>query len=368
MVNREISRPVLQSGRPAIGYWQSPGRVNLIGEYTDYNLGFVLPFAIDRRVFVAVAKSNEPGVTIRSERKNSVVSRKYSSLRRNEPVTWASYVLGVIWAFHQSGISLPGLEVSLDSDIPPGAGLSSSAAIEAAVAVAINDITSTGLSRLHLAKLCHVAETEYVGIPVGIMDQMAVVNGRSRHAMLIDCRDESVVQVPLNVEQIMVIDTRVRHSNKDGRYAQKRERCAWAVSQLGVSSLREANLTMVDDALEGESRRIARHVVTENDRVLETVNRLSNGESIGDLLVSSHRSLQYDFDVSCQELDCIVDVAMANGADGARMFGAGLGGCAIMIADDPPRIVTLVEKEFYRHGYRPPRSFGVIASDGAGAV
>lgn len=368
MIPLERSRSAPQNGRSVIGYWQSPGRVNLIGEYTDYNLGFVLPFAIDRRAFVGVARLDEPKVIISSKSKTTVVTRNYSSLRRNETVTWASYILGVLWAFQQRGITLPGLEIALDSEIPSGAGLSSSAAIEAAVAVAVNDIVATKFGRPDLAKLCHVAETEYVGVPVGIMDQMAVVNAKNGHAMLIDCRDESVAQVPLDTHQIFVVDTCVRHSNSDGQYAHKRAQCALAASQLGVNSLREANVEMVDEVLEGDLRKVAHHIVTENDRVLETVSRLSKGEPFGDLLLSSHHSLRKDFGVSTPQLDCVVDVAMTNGADGARMFGAGLGGCAFFIAEDPVRIASLIEARFRRLGYSPPRSFGVIPTDGAGPV
>jgi galactokinase len=330
-------------------------------------MGFVLPFAISRRLHVNVALLDEAEVVVSSTLARDVVVRDLDGLAPSEPFSWASYVLGTVWAFQEYGVEIPGFEFSLHSEIPAGAGLSSSAAVEAAVAVAINDITGAGLDRLQLARLCHKAETEYVGVPVGIMDQLAVLNAQPNNAMLIDCFDQSMQQVPFSPNQLLVVDTMVRHANRDGSYALKRAQCAQAAARLGVTSLREADLSMVEN-LDGELAKVARHVVTENARVTETVSRLSNGQPIGDLLLASHRSLQHSFGVSCPELDCVVDTAMSNGAEGARMFGAGNGGCALVLADDWQTIASKIEDEYRSRGYRPPQSFVVGPSGGAGRI
>ncbi len=362
------SRPQLLRGKKPEGRWQSPGRVNLIGEFTDYNMGFVLPFAISSRLHVLAARLDNPEVVVSSGQASDVVVRNLDELTPADSFSWASYVMGVVWAFQESGVDVPGLEFAIHSEIPSGAGLSSSAAIEAAVAVAINDITESRFDASQLAQLCHQAETEYVKVPVGMMDQLAVLNARSDGAMLIDCLDQSIRQVPFSPDHLVVVDTRVRHANRDGSYASKRSLCVQAALRLGVDSLREANLLMVESSLDGELAKVARHVVTENQRVIDTVSRLSRGESIGDLLVASHRSLQHDFGVSCPELDCAVDTAMSSGADGARMFGAGNGGCALFLADDWRHVVSDVEGEFERRGFRPPNCFEVRPCDGAGRV
>jgi galactokinase len=197
------------------------------------------------------------------------------------------------------------------------------------------------------------------------MDQLAVLNAEPHNAMLIDCLDQSIQQVPFSPNQLLVVDTMVRHANRDGSYALKRSQCAQATSRLGVNSLREADLSSVERTLEGELERVARHVVSENERVIETVRRLSVGQSIGDLLLASHRSLQHSFGVSCPELDCVVDTAMTYGAEGARMFGAGNGGCALVVVDDWQRVASMIEAEYGRRGYRPPQCF--VVSPGAGA-
>ena len=362
------SEAKLLSGKQPVGRWQSPGRVNLIGEFTDFNMGFVLPFAIARHVNVIVAPLDDSEVVVSSTRAKNVVAKNMNELKPSEPSSWASYVLGIVWAFREYGVDVPGLEFALQSDIPPGAGLSSSAAIEAAVAVAINDITAANLNRLQLSRLCHQAESEYVGVPVGMMDQLAVLNAQPNHAMLIDCLDQSIQQVPLSRSHFLIVDTRVRHVNRDGSYASKRSQCAQAAAQLGVNSLREADLSMVEQRLDGALARVAHHVVTENQRVIEMVSRLSMGQPIGELLLASHRSLQHYFGVSCPELDCVVDTAMSNGAEGARMVGAGNGGCALVLTEDWRKIASEVRAEYRRRGFRPPRSFVVTPAGGAGRV
>lgn len=362
------SRSTLLRGKPPIGRWQSPGRVNLIGEFTDYNMGLALPFAISRRIQVLVAVLEDPEVVISSKQMSDVDVRSQHHLSPTDAISWASYAAGVVWAFRESGVDVPGLELVFDSDLPSGAGLSSSAAMEAAVAVAINDITKSDFDASQLARLCHQAETEFVGVPVGMMDPLAVLHARSDNAMLIDCLDQSIRHVPFSPHHLVVVDTRVRHANRDGSYALRRSQCLQAAARLGIDSLRDASLSMVESSLDGDLADVARHVVTENERVAESVRRLSNGESIGDLLLASHRSLQHSFGVSCPELDCVVDSAMSSGADGARMFGAGNGGCALVLAEDWRHIVRNVEREFKRRGFRAPQCIVERPCGGAGRV
>jgi galactokinase len=341
--------------------------VNLIGEFTDFNLGLVLPFAIARRVDVEVALLGHSEVVVSSSLARNAVARNINDLIPSDAMTWASYVLGIVWVFREHGVEVPGLEFSLHSDLPWGAGLSSSAAIEVAVGVAINDITAANLDHLQLARLCRKAETEYVGEPVGAMEPLAVLNAKSKNAMLIDCLTQSIEQISFSPSNLLVVNTRVRHANRDGNYALKRSRCAQAAAVLGVNSLRDADLSMVENSLDGDLATVARHVVTENDRVTVTVKRLSCGQTIGDLLLESHRSLQ-SFGVSCPELDCIVDTAMPNGADGARMFGGGNEGCVIGLVEDEKETVSKIEAAFRKRGYRAHQSFVVSPCDGAGRV
>ena len=358
----------LPSGRPALGLWQSPGRVNLIGEFTDYNDGHVLPFAIDRRIVAAVGVRKDRTLVVASRQQQDVVIWPRDEFDKPPRLNWASYVMGVIWAFRQQGVDVPGLEIALDSDVPLGAGLSSSAALTAVTAVAINDITSADLSPTQLAGICLTAENDYVGVPTGMMDQFAVIHGRAGHAMLIDCELQTIDYIPLDLGSLLVVNTQIRRSNADGNYAKKRRQCALAAEALGVSSLRHANIKMVEEGLRGEMRRIARHVVTEEGRVLDAAGRLIDGRPIGDLLVASHRSLHEDFVVTIPELDCVVDTAMNFGAAGARMMGAGMGGCAIVVCDDPLEMSNHIELEFRQRGFKPPECFTVTPSPGAGVV
>lgn len=346
------------------GLWQSPGRVNLIGEHTDYNEGFVLPFAIDRRLRVAVARRADRRIVVDSIQLGRGVELRLDA--QDKGAGWALYVMGVLRSFEDAGVDVPGLEILIDSDIPLGAGLSSSAALEAAIAVAVNDIVGAGRTTDQLVALCHRAESHYVGVPVGVMDQNAVLATHADHAILIDCRSHDVRQVRLALGPMLIIDTRVRHDNADGAYAERRRACERVATSLGVTSLRDATPSMVE-GLHGEAQRLVRHVVGENARVLETVRRLEGGLPIGDLLLSSHASLRDDFRVSCPELDCAVDVAVAAGAQGARLTGAGFGGCVIVVGGDHELILKRAVNEFRRRGFAPPEGFRVSPSQGAGA-
>jgi len=359
------------TGRAPEGLWQAPGRVNLIGEHTDYNAGFALPFAIDRRTVVALRRRPDRRVRCWSSHNDTGASPVEVSLDALPPreaiAPWARYPIGVLWALSQAGIRPPGVDLVVDSNLPVGAGLSSSAAREAAVAVAVDDACDLGLRWRALAEVCHTAESDFVGAPVGRLDQVAVLCGRRDHGLMIDFRSLDVDHLLLGPGPIVVVDTQVRHRNADGAYAVRRRACQQAAVLLGVSFLRDATLEMVE-TLDGELRRRARHVVSENERVLEVARRLRSGDAMGDLLYQSHASLRDDFEVSCPELDAVVEAARQAGATGARLTGAGFGGCAIVLGVEVSALGEVLTDEFRGRGLRPPTAFAVRASDGAGRL
>ena len=364
-----------------IGIWSAPGRVNLIGEHTDYNEGFVLPFAIGQRTSAAVASRQDDRIRVASTLADAPIELPLRDLSRelfaSEAVpTWAAYPLGVAWALHASGASGPGVDIAISSDVPLGAGLSSSAAIECAVALALNDLWGAGLDRRALAQIGRRAENEVVGAPTGIMDQMASIHGEADAALFIDCRTLDAQIVPLGFAEqglsLLVVDTRVKHSHATGGYGDRRAACERGARALGVEALRDAAAADLDRAtglLDDETFRRVRHVVTENRRVRETVQmlRTQGPRGIGPFLTASHLSLRDDFEVSTPELDTAVDAALAAGALGARMTGGGFGGAAIALVD-----TTAVEKAsdavraaFAASGFTEPGIFTVTPSAGA---
>ncbi|AXJ10348.1 galactokinase [Arthrobacter sp. PM3] len=359
------------------GVWRAPGRVNLIGEHTDYNEGFVLPFAIDRTARVAVGIRPDSAVRMLSTFGNQgLTTADTASLDRAAARGWTKYPLGVIWALQQVGVTVPGVDLLLDSDVPRGAGLSSSHAIECAVITALNDLTSAGLSAQDMVLATQRAENDFVGAPTGIMDQSASLRATAGHAVFLDCRDQSVRQVPFDADAaglvLLVIDTRVSHSHADGEYAARRESCELGAEVLGVRALRDVGLEDLEEAsglLDAETFRRVRHVVTENDRVLQTVELLETlGPAvIGPLLDASHASMRDDFEISCAELDLAVDTARSAGALGARMTGGGFGGSAIALtpAGSEPQVRAAVGQAFSRAGYTAPEIFSVRPAAGA---
>ena len=372
------------TGYEADGTWSAPGRANLIGEHTDYNGGFVLPFAIDRRTTVALARRDDGILRVASTFADEVVEVPLAELKRlrdaGELRGWSAYVLGVAWALGEAGADLDrvtGCDLLIDSDVPVGAGLSSSAAIECAVAVALNEEWELGLSRPALARVGQRSENEVLGAPTGIMDQSASLLGKRDAVVFLDCRSLESEIVPLGLEAagltILVIDTGVQHDHATGGYRDRRESCERGAETLGVATLRELSIDDLDDArtrLDDVTFRRVRHVVTENARVLETVRLLreSGPGAIGELLDASHQSLRNDFEVSVPELDLAVETAQANGAIGARMTGGGFGGSAIALVpvDSISRVVAAVADAFAEHGFGAPDVFSVTPSDGAG--
>ncbi|WP_146363977.1 galactokinase [Arthrobacter yangruifuii] len=361
------------------GLWSAPGRVNVIGEHTDYNAGFVLPFAIKHSTTVAAAVRSDRTVRVSSTfaPDDEPVEVDLDLLTEGSVHGWAAYPLGVLWAMEQSGHRCPGLDLLVDSNVPVGAGLSSSAALECAVAVAVTDLAQTGMSRRELAGIGQLAENRMVGAPTGIMDQSASLLGKPGHAVFLDCRSGEARLVPLDLEgaglELLVIDTRVSHSHSTGGYAARRRSCELGAEQMGVPALRDltvGDLGRAADVLEEETFRRVRHVVTENARVEAAVEVLtgSSPAALGPLLVASHASMRDDFEISCPELDTAVEAALAAGALGARMTGGGFGGSAIALArvSDVPAIRSAVEQAFASADFRAPGIFSVLPGAGAG--
>ncbi len=372
-----------RTGRHPGGVWAAPGRVNIIGEHTDYNAGLVLPFAIDREAVAAVAVRDDDVVTCVSLDVGDVgdvggeVSMRLGDLRPGAVAGWAAYVLGVVWALRDTGVDVPGLDIVVTSDVPPGAGLSSSAALETAVALAVAQLTGSTADRTQLAIAARRAETDMVGAPVGIMDQMAALHGRVGCALLLDCRSLDVAAVPLDHLRdaglrLVVVDTRVAHANAAGGYAARRRACEHAADLLGVPALRDATAAAVEAELSGDLRRYARHVVTEIARVRAAATALEGGDiaSLGTLFAASQASMRDDFRISCAEVDVAVEAAIAAGAVAARMTGGGFGGCvlALVPAARCGAVAAAVASAFRARGYAPPRSFAVQPSGGAHRV
>lgn len=366
-------------GHEASGVWSAPGRVNLIGEHTDYNEGYVLPFAITRRTIVALGLRDDTTIRVASAFADEIAEINIADLSPDRLGGWAAYPLGVAWALGQHGADLaavPGVDIFIESDVPVGAGLSSSAAIESAVALALNDVWQLGLNRAALAQVGRLAENEAVGAPTGIMDQSAALLGARDSAVFLDCRSLEADIVPLGLADaglaIVVIDTGVSHSHATGGYAERRASCELGARMLGVSSLRDVAVGDLDRAreiLDDTTFRRVRHIVTENQRVLDTVEalRTTGPASIGALLDASHESLRDDFEISVPELDLAVETAQANGAIGARMTGGGFGGAAIALAplDAVSRIQVAIDGAFAEHSFGQPEMFIVSASHGA---
>jgi galactokinase len=365
-----------RTGRDPEGVWAAPGRVNLIGEHTDYNDGFVLPAAIDRLVLVAAGRRAGGRLRLWSLQAEPPADLELAGIGPGTVGGWAAYPAGVAWALGQAGVELGGADLVVDGDVPAGSGLSSSAALECATATALADLGGAGLDRAALAGLARRAENEVVGVPSGVMDQMVSMLGRAGHALFLDTRSLGAEQVPLPLEAaglcLVVIDTRAGHRLVDGAYADRRAACQAAAAVLGVPALRDATPALLEryaTALGDPGLRRARHVVTENARVLAAVELLRAGDldRLGPLLAASHASLRDDYEVSSPELDTAVEAAVAAGAVGARMTGAGFGGSAIALVETAlaGRVADRARDTFAAAGFGPPQVTAVVPSDGA---
>lgn len=359
-------------GYEPTGVWSAPGRANLIGEHTDYNEGFVLPFGIDRRTYASIALRPDQICRVASD----IDGKTYEFELGQKPVDldWALYPLGVAWAMAEYATS--GFDCFITSDVPVGAGLSSSAAIECAVAIGLNELWGAGRSRQELALIGQKAENQVVGAPTGMMDQTASMLAKPDAAVLLDCQSLEAKSVPLGLSEkgllVAIIDTQVAHRHSDGGYRVRRESCERGAAAMGVSSLRglsEADLARAQSELDEVDFRRVRHVVTENQRVLDTVAALAEGdlEQLGELMLASHASMRDDFEISIDELDKAVEIAMQTGAVGSRMTGGGFGGAAIAIIQK--ELLTELERNckaaFNQAGFIEPRVFAVEPSEGA---
>jgi galactokinase len=329
----------------AANIYRAPGRVNLIGEHTDYNDGFVLPAAIEFYCWVAAAARKDGKVAIYSENFNETVEASLDSLTPLGKKHWANYPLGVAWVLRQAGKPLTGANLYIAGEVPLGAGLSSSAAIEVAVGLALVSVSGLAVDRTELAQLCQKAENEFVGARVGIMDQFVSCHGRASHALMLDCRslEYELVKLPANV-QLVMCNTMVKHELASGEYNARRAECEEGVRILRtalpeIRALRDVTLAQMEAHRQKLSPKVfarCRHVITETERVKSAVETLRRGDSkaLGALLQDSHRSLRDDYEVSCKELDLMVEIAVAQpGLIGARMTGGGFGGCTINLVE-----------------------------------
>lgn len=348
-------------GKSPAWFVAAPGRVNLIGEHTDYNDGFVLPMAIERYTVIAAAPPNSsqhpPHLRLHSASVNASIDIALDSRQRRSDPLWSNYVRGVVAAFQERGARLPSMDALVVSDVPLGGGLSSSAALEVATATLLETVTGMTLDPVDKARLCQRAEREFAGVPCGLMDQLVCILGEEKGPMLIDCRSGAARAVSLAhpTACILIANSNVRHSLGDGAYAHRRAECETAARQLGVASLRDATPEMVDGArhaLGPVIHRRARHVVTENARTLEAARALEAGavQAAGSLFYDSHSSLRDDYEVSCAELDVLVDAARELGERfgvyGARMTGGGFGGCTVTLVEAEQ--VEAVSRELHR--------------------
>ena len=361
----------------AAGVWFAPGRANLMGEHTDYNGGLVLPFALAQGVTATASARADGLLVLRSGQvPGELTEAAVDSLRPGSVTGWAAYPAGVAWALRAEGYPITGASIAFDSDLPLGAGLSSSAALECSAALALTELNGLAVPRPQLAAIARRAENEFVGAPTGIMDQSAALLCQAGHALLLDCRSGIGTAVPLDPPAgglaLLIVDTRARHVLTDGGYATRRLACEDAARALGVRSLRDITDSSELAGLDPLLRRRARHVVTENSRVLATATLLRTGRlaQVGPLLTASHASLRDDFEVSWPAADAAVDAAVQAGACGARMTGGGFGGSVIALvhAERENRVRAAVADRYAQEGWPAPGFADGVPSAGARRV
>jgi galactokinase len=355
--------------------YAAPGRINLIGEHTDYNLGFALPIALPERTVVTYAPDDGAELAVHSDQEDGDVSIPLDTTP-GDTAGWAGYVAGVLWSLRGAGHDVRGGTMSITSDVEMGSGVSSSAALECAVIGALTAGTGVRLDRIELARLAQRAENDYVGAPTGMMDQLASLCGEPRKALMIDFREPTVEPVAFDPDAVnvalLLINSRAPHQHAGGEYASRRASCERAAADLGVSSLRDVQdrgvgvLAGVADPVDA---RRARHILTDNQRVLDVVEALEDSDfaTIGQLFNASQTSMRDDFEITPEHIALIADTAGAAGALGARMTGGGFGGCVIALAPaaKAEHIADAVRVAVAEAGYNAPTIIRTRAGQGA---
>ncbi|MCT7661459.1 galactokinase [Mycobacterium deserti] len=358
--------------------YAAPGRINLIGEHTDYNLGFALPIALPERTVVSYSPTDTDRIVVRSDREDGEVTIALDTAP-GAVEGWAAYVAGVVWALRGAGHEVRGGTMSITSEVEVGSGVSSSAALECAVLGALVTAADLPIDRIAQARIAQRAENEYVGAPTGLMDQLAALFGEAKRALLIDFKKTSVEPVYFDPDSagigLLLINSRAPHRHAGGEYAARRTACERAAEQLGVSSLREVQdegVEVLDRLADPVERRRARHILTDNQRTLEVVAALEDSDfgQVGRLLTASQASMRDDFEITTDHIDLIADTAVEAGALGARMTGGGFGGCVIaLVADDTVGAVDdAVRRAVADAGYNAPAITRTHAGRGAAAV
>jgi galactokinase len=369
------------TGRPAEGVWAAPGRVNLIGEHTDYSGGLVLPMALPQVCTVAGAFRDDEQLSVRSRQLDSDAEVYPLDAAPGAVEGWAAYAVGIAWALRRAGHRIGGAELVLDSNVPIGAGLSSSASVGCSVAIALRDLYGLELTGPDLAAIARDCENDFVGAPTGVMDQAVSMNAKAGHLYFLDTRSMQAEHVPFDLDRfgltLLVIDTRTAHEHSGGGYASRRQAVEDGARLLGVPELRdvapadlELALIRLDELADPAVGRRVRHVVTENARVQAVVEILNTGadpRQVGPILTAGHESLRDDFEISTPELDAAVAVALQNGAYGARMTGGGFGGSAIALIDTDRRdeVTAAIDKAYAEAGFKSARFFSAVPADGA---
>ncbi|WP_022872994.1 galactokinase [Nesterenkonia alba] len=365
-------------GRDPHGVWAAPGRVNLIGEHTDYQGGFVMPFALPHATYAVAARRDDGVIRVHSANNGETHQAEVAALHPQSVQGWPAYVLGMFWSLKQTGYEVSGADLVIETAVPQGAGLSSSAALECSTGLAVAELNGHDVAPLTLAQIAQRAENDFVGMPCGLMDQMIAMLGREGHVVQFDNRSLEADIVPFNAEgaQILVVDTKAPHRLVDGEYAARHQQCQQAAELLGIGQLRELNdpgaptLSDVLTRLEDEVlRKRVRHQVTENQRVLETGQALAAGDLVtaGELMSASHASLRDDYEVTVPEVDLAQETLVEAGAYGARITGGGFGGCVIALVrtGDTDRLAAAVQDAYAQAGYTEPGPFVAVPSAGA---
>lgn len=356
--------------------YSAPGRINLIGEHTDYNFGFALPIALPQRTAVTFVPTDSTSIEVRSDREPAPIQFPVSTIP-GAVTGWAAYVAGVVWALRLHGHPVPGGTMSITGGVEMGSGLASSAALECAALGAILSATGRCLDRIEQAQIARQAENEYVGAPTGLLDQLAILFAEPRRAQLIDFRYLTTRSVAFDPDAhglaLLLINSHATHQHAGGEYSARRASCERAAAALGVSSLRDVQdrgVSVLQAVADSEDHRRARHIITENRRVLDTVEALrqSDFSEVGRLLTASHASMRDDFDITTAHIDLIADTADRAGAVGARMTGGGFGGCVIALADTSAvdAVCRAVHEQMRAAGYREPTIVRTHPGRGAG--